>query len=203
MVAWQIAGKQITPHVTLLVFYKYLIIYILSGTSNNGRCIVNIYKEFACICENELYIGDDCDTINPKVCFPGKCLNNGTCTTQYESKVSSLAFVASQLDRKPIGYTCECRDFYHGPDCQYKENPCRALNVNCSNHGVCVASTNVPECACFVGYSGENCEVVSEEIMFVRTVSNMAVIASCFIMAGMLSVFIIMDTFKLARFLSG
>ena len=57
----------------------------LASCSNTGRCVVNATdKKFGCVCDDELYMGENCDEINPLVCSPSKCLNNGTCTSLYQ-----------------------------------------------------------------------------------------------------------------------
>ena len=102
---------------------------------------------------------------------------------------------------KPIGFNCTCERFYFGPNCQYKENPCEKLKVNCSSQGICMAATNVPRCVCFKGYNGDNCEIVDQQMKLVKTVSKVSAVSAGVIIGGIVAGFVAMDVSKLVMML--
>jgi len=56
-----------------------------------------------------------------------------------------------------------------------KKNVCE--NTTCSKQGICSPSLNqtVPECSCFPGFSGVNCEIESVRIKRSKIITNIAV----------------------------
>jgi len=40
--------------------------------------------------------------------------------------------------------------------------------VTCSGHGYCIQNQNETKCKCLVGYEGENCEIESNAVKYVK-----------------------------------
>jgi lipopolysaccharide/colanic/teichoic acid biosynthesis glycosyltransferase len=71
-------------------------------------------------------------------------------------------------------YYCECDRYYYGRNCEQKINICE--NETCSNHGICKDINHEAKCECFKSYSGDKCEIESDEKKTIEKVVSTATI---------------------------
>ncbi len=126
-------------------------------------------KQFYCEC-NQGYSGKSCKKDLRYCSSKLTCINNSTCKdikldNQFDSDGNQMyLFEYTWLEN------------YYGAHCQMKENIC--LNKTCSNHGMCVDLNNQAKCNCFQYYSGEDCEIQSEDLKRLEnTIKSTAIIA--------------------------
>ncbi|XP_047361548.1 sushi, von Willebrand factor type A, EGF and pentraxin domain-containing protein 1-like isoform X4 [Vespa velutina] len=88
------------------------------------------------------------DITKNDICYTKPCLNDGQC-----------------LEKEDEDFSCECRDYYVGTQCEIFQNPCRSSP--CLNEGLCIvheANKKMPYyCSCKSAYTGQNCEVYIDE----------------------------------------
>ncbi|CAF1105149.1 unnamed protein product, partial [Brachionus calyciflorus] len=134
----------------------------LTNCSGHGQC--KLAKDFKFICECfENYAGSNCAS-NTLPCWSNPCLYNGTCINNLTDS----------------SYTCDCqKDFYFGKNCEFKKDVC--VNETCSKNGNCYDENNKPKCQCFSKYSGEKCEIESEELKIIKNVISVSSIIAIII----------------------
>ncbi|CAF0853744.1 unnamed protein product [Brachionus calyciflorus] len=138
----------------------------LTNCSNNGKCNHDsILDKFFCVC-NENYFGSSCK-IDLRPCSSNPCLNNGTCSNIKGDKT--------------LNYECQCYgDYYSGRNCEVKIDVC--LNETCSNKGQCFDLNHTPKCKCFSMYSGDRCEIESNNLKIIKNVIKLSSIIAIIIL---------------------
>jgi len=144
-----------------LVNIQYILDLIKNGTydfngclvncTNHGQCMLDLkLKEFICKC-NTNFIGPSCQKdIRP--CSSMPCMNNGTCIKEQNGTNE---------------FRCECqKSLYEGRYCEKRVNLCE--NRTCSMNGICWNVTNSVYCKCFIGYSGNECELEDIQAKILR-----------------------------------
>ncbi|XP_015174373.1 PREDICTED: sushi, von Willebrand factor type A, EGF and pentraxin domain-containing protein 1-like isoform X2 [Polistes dominula] len=90
----------------------------------------------------------DLNAIRNDICYTKPCLNDGQC-----------------LENEDEDFSCECRDYYIGTQCEIFQNPCKSSP--CLNEGLCIANETNKEmpyyCSCKSSYTGTNCEIYIDE----------------------------------------
>ncbi|RNA21834.1 crumbs -like protein [Brachionus plicatilis] len=135
----------------------FLMTNCLTNCTNNGKCKLNNNEKFICECD-EHYIGTRCQ-IDSRPCASNPCMNGAKCFNDFIKKI----------------YKCECVTkngsvLFYGANCEKKIDVCE--NETCSKNGVCYDVENEPKCKCFKSYSGEKCQVESQEIKTVKTLNK-------------------------------
>ncbi|RNA36805.1 protocadherin Fat 1 isoform X1 [Brachionus plicatilis] len=121
----------------------------LKNCSGNGLCKLIDKTLFFCECFSN-FAGSSCQ-INTLPCASNPCLNNGTCVNNLANKT----------------FICHCQqdnngnDLYFRKNCQNKVDVC--ANETCSKNGVCYDVNDKAKCKCFYSYSGEKCNIESDE----------------------------------------
>ncbi|RNA11375.1 neurogenic locus notch-like protein [Brachionus plicatilis] len=139
----------------------------LLNCSGHGSCKLIDSTKFICDCF-ENYAGSTCQ-INTLPCASNPCRNNSTCTIHLTNKT----------------YSCQCSannngtSLFYGKNCEYKIDVC--ANETCSKQGVCNEKGDKAKCKCFNYYSGEKCEIESNEMKAIKTV-----IKTSYIIAGII-----------------
>ena len=124
--------------------------------SNNGWCKFAGNKTFLCECK-ENFIGQACQK-DLRPCSYSPCLNDGICKSNDTTSVNNQSYV------------CDCPELYYGKNCEKKIDVCE--NVTCSENGNCMDVNSVAKCNCFTMYSGDNCEIESQEKETVQKVTK-------------------------------
>ncbi|RNA38798.1 neurogenic locus notch-like protein [Brachionus plicatilis] len=138
----------------------------LSNCSGNGKCKVSNSLKFECECFKN-YVGTKCH-INTLACNSNPCRNNATCIDNINNRT----------------YTCKCMSndnrssLFYGLNCEKKIDVCQ--NETCSRNGVCYDGGFEPKCKCFSKYSGDKCQIESQEIKTIKAViSTSSILAIC------------------------
>ncbi|XP_073237998.1 uncharacterized protein [Porites lutea] len=103
----------------------------------NGFYVYKLGKTPVCwlrYCGNAGF--DICRVSNP-------CKNGATCTSTNN------------------GYTCRCKQGYHGRNCEHDVNECNSRP--CRNGGTCENLPGSYRCKCRTGFLGQHCEIVFDE----------------------------------------
>jgi len=137
----------------------------LTNCSSQGTCDVssNNPKYYICNCDPN-YGGPTCEQ-DLRPCSKLQCVNDGICI--------------NKINGSTYDFECNCTFPYSGQRCELKQNLC--LNKTCSKQGICVMNKTAANCFCFKGYSGLNCEIVSQLMKTHK--SNVQVIAILAILA--------------------
>ena len=148
----------------------------LLNCSNHGICNLTYQK---CEC-NSGFKGVNCElAIDPCLSYP--CFNHGIC-------LNSTSLISEINTRN---YTCNCSNLFYGKNCEWKINVCE--NEACNKHGYCIDNSSISSCICFQGYSGEKCEITSQELMKAKTVRKSSVIIAILCVVLFLSYIFFMD----------
>ncbi|RNA18724.1 protocadherin Fat 1 isoform X1 [Brachionus plicatilis] len=130
----------------------------LKNCSGNGLCKLKDKSLFVCECFSN-FAGSSCQ-INTLPCASNPCLNNATCVNNLANKT----------------FICHCQQdnngnyLYFGKNCQNKVDVC--ANETCSKNGVCYDVNDEAKCKCFSSYSGEKCQIESDETLEDDTVDD-------------------------------
>lgn len=151
----------------------------LTNCSGNGVCALDSNYNFYCACA-EFYTGKTCDKdIRPCSAWP--CLWNGNCTNLMNGTAPS--------------FVCSCPYPYYGRNCQLKINLCQ--NSTCvPKQGSCKVNGTTPYCDCFIGFSGDNCQILSSQLQTAKTVSNVTGVLAAATIVSFFGIFIFMDITK-------
>ncbi|RNA05564.1 neurogenic locus notch -like protein [Brachionus plicatilis] len=128
----------------------------LSNCSGNGKCKVSNSLKFECECFKN-YVGTKCH-INTLACNSNPCRNNATCIDNINNRT----------------YTCKCMSndnrssLFYGLNCEKKIDVCQ--NETCSGNGVCYDGGFEPKCKCFSKYSGDKCQIESQEMKTIKAI---------------------------------
>ena len=154
----------------------------LSNCSSKGFCNQNPSTyEYECECVG-YSTGSDCSSdIRP--CSSNPCLNNGLC--------SDFSKVSSSLNISTTDYLCQCALNYYGNQCQNKINVCK--NVTCSANGYCIDLGNSTKCKCKKYFSGDFCEIESNELKTVKAVISMATIIAFIVFIVYITIVLLCD----------
>lgn len=182
----------------------------LSNCSNKGKCTMNDQNKFVCKCQT-YYRGSMCE-IDIRGCTPKPCQNNGTCTE---------VIIPGQEDQ---GFTCNCSSpVYFGVRCEQKVNVC--WNKTCNYNGKCFDNASnfkftisfcvlvfvlfffnflnfflaIPTCKCFKYFSGEDCDVKSEELKAMKQTAAVASVLAITMVTGFYISIFVGDYFSLAH----
>ncbi|CAF1090978.1 unnamed protein product, partial [Brachionus calyciflorus] len=136
----------------------------LTNCSNHGQCNYDAFmNKLICVC-HENYYGSSCK-FDLRPCSSNPCLNNGKC--------SNINI------NNNLNYECQCYgDYFSGRNCEIKKDVC--LNETCSSKGECYDFEHTPKCKCFNMFSGDKCEIESNNFniikIVIRTSSILAII---------------------------
>lgn len=150
----------------------------LTNCSNNGVCGLDSKQDFVCNCF-EFYSGNSCDK-DLRACSSFPCLKNGTCINKINDTV--------------YDFKCECKYPFYSKYCELKINLCQ--NITCSKQGWCNVNGTTTQCKCFTGFSGENCDVMNQELKAIKAVSNVAAVVAITCIVMFFGTFIFMDVTK-------
>lgn len=81
-----------------------------------------------------------------------------------------IFFVGICVETSNTTFICQCASGWEGVQCERMINYCE--NVSCLNDGVCQSSLLSSICLCVSDYSGEYCEITSNEISVHKTVAR-------------------------------
>ena len=124
----------------------------MSNCSNHGACIL-VDQSYVCQC-NENRTGSACQT-DSRPCSRVLCMNGSTC---YDTNNST-------------SFQCTCRsEIFHGTYCENKVDLCKNSTICYNNQGFCVMNDTQPFCKCKTQYSGVNCEIMSNYLVFQKGV---------------------------------
>ena len=146
--------------------------------SNRGVCDLTNLK---CKC-NPGFKGKNCE-LETDPCLSNPCLNDGVC--HYVNSTS----LNSEMNTR--NYTCNCTKLSYGQNCEWKINVC--ASETCNQHGNCIDKSNIPACVCVQGYSGEKCEITSQELITARTVRKSSAIIAILFVVAFVSYILFMD----------
>ena len=151
----------------------------LINCSGNGKCKMVNSALYSCECFDN-YSGSSCQ-LNTLACSSNPCRNNATCENNLSDKT----------------YKCECHanvnqtSLYYGQNCENKIDVCQ--NETCSNKGVCNDLNDEKICKCFAGYSGDKCEIESDDMKVAKSVITVASIIAIIIIASFFLCIILSD----------
>jgi hypothetical protein len=119
-----------------------------------------------------------------KACSLNPCLNSGKCI--------------DIISNSTIGdFVCDCKNNYYGDFCEKSVNQCE--NSTCTlNQGLCFvnSSTNNASCKCFQYYSGENCEIYSNYMVYRKVIISIASVLAIIIISSFIILILSNDFFK-------
>lgn len=172
----------------LMSFVNYDITGCLINCSNHGSCKL-LNGEYKCTCGTDFY-GSYCDKTK-KVCqLETKCLNSGTCVdlVQYINNSKNIEY----------NYKCLCGENFYGQNCENEIDLCE--NKTCSSNGFCNVNKNkTAECECYKYFSGENCEIKSNDLIIIQNIIKISLIISVIIISNVYLLMIgndLMNIFK-------
>ncbi|CAF1035290.1 unnamed protein product [Brachionus calyciflorus] len=146
----------------------------LTNCSNQGVCKyfknVNKYK---CDCDVGFF-GESCQKdLNP--CSSSPCLNEGLCLIMNKSS-----------------FKCEClSNYYTGDFCEKEIDLCQ--NETCSSQGRCSVQNKKPKCYCFNLFSGEKCQIESNDGKVIKQIIKTATIITIIILVSFFLILILID----------
>ena len=148
----------------------------LLSCSNQGSCSYDsVTKQIGCVC-NQYYTGSSCQ-YDLRPCSSDPCLNSGLCNN--------------------IGSTfiCTCQSIFYGTFCENQVNLC--LNSSCeSGQSKCVQNGTTTQCICFNGYTGLNCESLTESLKVTKSLISFTSILAFIILGSFVFGVIFMDCLK-------
>ena len=151
----------------------------LRNCSYEGFCRLNSQKnQYQCVCIKN-YRSYACE-IDIRPCEYLPCINHGVC----EDFTNSANFTTNE-------YKCNCPSFFYGNKCQFKINICH--NVTCSGNGYCIDMGTSAKCQCHQYYSGDNCEIQSNELKVIKMVIITATICALIVIVLTISLILMCD----------
>jgi hypothetical protein len=179
-----IALNQINPAATLqiILMSNQDLTGCLSNCSNHGKCQLNSNNKLVCFCD-EYFVGDTCD-YDTRPCSSYPCMNKANCT--------------NLMNNTQYDFKCDCPLYYYGRNCEKKVNICQ--NVTCSGHGTCVDNSSIAQCNCFSFYSGNDCEIKSQQLIVQKRVATASSYIAIFAISLFYFTFILLDMSKLIAF---
>ena len=154
----------------------------LANCSNQGQCKLNILQKYVCECMAN-FKGQSCQ-ISTLPCFSYPCMNNGMCTNMHIPPMNTSTF------------NCECREGFYGSFCEYKLDVCANFTACVEKQGYCITNVSEPLCKCFQGYSGQDCEILSNHLIFVKLIISLATILAIVCFCVFVVVILFMDFLK-------
>ena len=156
----------------------------LLNCSNHGVCYLTDLK---CRC-NTGFRGENCEVeIDPCSSLP--CFNDGIC--HYINSTS----LSSEINTR--NYACSCSKLFYGSNCEWKINNC--ANETCSQHGYCIDLSSSSSCICVQGYTGEKCEITSQDVITAKTVRTSSMIIAILTLVFFILYIISIDLTSLKR----
>ena len=74
--------------------------------------------------------------------------------------------------------------------------------MTCSQQGACIVNGITPECKCFTGFLGKNCDQLSQELQTVKMISDIASIIAYIAIAVFIGLIVSMDLMRFIQFLT-
>ena len=146
--------------------------------SNNGQCkFDSLINDFICSC-NSIYLSGYACQIDTRPCSSNPCLNNATC-----------------VDYSNSSFSCVCDMYHNGAYCESEIDICQ--NETCSSNGNCFDLNKLAKCKCFNMYSGERCELESNELKTAKQITSSVVIFAIAIISFFYIFVVLMDVSKL------
>jgi hypothetical protein len=161
--------------------------YDLSGCivncSNNGQCkFDSLINNFFCSC-NSIYLSGYACQIDSRPCSSNPCLNNATCVDYSNSKSYNSS-----------SFSCLCDEYHSGAYCESEIDICQ--NETCSRNGNCFDLNKKPKCKCFNMYSGDRCELESNELKTTKQIISYSTIIAIAVIIMFYCCFFLMDISK-------
>jgi hypothetical protein len=148
--------------------------------SNKGLCKFDLFtNKYICLCKSIYSSGYACQ-IDTRPCSSNPCLNNATCVDYLNHEKSNSS-----------SFRCECDKYHRGTNCESEIDICQ--NETCSSNGNCYNLNNKAKCKCFSMYSGEKCELESNELKTNKLVISYSTKAAILIVILFYSCFVLMD----------
>ena len=150
----------------------------LGNCSNQGICVLSNQK-YICQC-NQYRTGVSCQS-NTRPCSSSPCLNNGSCSNT----------------NNDTSFQCKCQnDLFYGAYCEFKLDLC--LNsTNCiRGQGICQMNDTQTSCKCCKGYSGQNCEIISNSLLVKKSIISVTTILAIIIMVSYVIMIVCFDFTK-------
>ena len=151
----------------------------LTNCTYRGLCVPSSENKFTCECQKN-FGGPSCQN-DLRPCASKPCLNNATCLDSFNSENITVN----------ESFKCECGEYFYGTNCQFEVNICQ--NETCSNNGYCYKETFKPKCKCFNLYSGDKCEIESDEKKVIKNVVKTTSIIAIVILVFSYLSFILID----------
>ena len=138
----------------------------LANCSNQGMCVLDSQNKYVCQC-SQFRTGVSCQS-DTRPCASGPCLNNGTCTNM----------------NNYTSFECTCQnELFYGRFCENKFNLCLNSTICIRDQGYCqMNGTTQPVCKCFMGYSGNKCEMMSTSLIIRKSIISVTTLIAIIIM---------------------
>jgi hypothetical protein len=127
-----------------------------------GVCALDSNRNFICKCY-EFYGGIMCER-DLRQCSSFPCMRNGTCNN----------IINSTNNLTTYDFECKCQFPYYGRYCQLITDLC--WNITCTKQGHCFMNGSKTYCTCYTSYSGQNCEIVSQDLQAKKAI---ALLSAC------------------------
>jgi hypothetical protein len=148
----------------------------LLNCSNHGQCFITNNNTFVCECTQN-YTGSRCH-IDKRLCSSYPCLHNAVCAD----------IIDNQGD---YSFNCSCPPNHFGIHCEKQVDLC--ANETCSNNGVCSSKNLTAHCECFPMFSGEKCEIESNEMKAIKATIEITSILAILILISFYCLFVLVD----------
>ncbi len=151
----------------------------LANCSNQGICLLNSDQKFICQC-NLYKTGSTCQK-DTRPCISSPCLNFGICNDV----------------KNGSSFQCTCQsDLYYGVFCENKIDLCKNSSICFNNQGYCIMNKSQAVCKCKTGYSGVNCEIISTNLAFRKSIISVTTIITIIILVFFILLIIFFDFTK-------
>ena len=177
---------------TNLLNSKYDFGGCIVNCSNKGQCkFDSLNNKFMCSCFFSYLSGYACQ-IDTRPCSSNPCLNNATCVDYTNSLNYNIPVL---LGANSSSFYCSCDKYHRGTNCESEVDICQ--NETCSSNGNCFNFNKLAKCKCYSMYSGEKCELQSNELRIIKTVKPITSIIAVVVLVLFYIVFILMDLTRL------